>query len=242
VKCGARVALGVAGGYFLGRTKKMKLALMLGGMAAGRQAGGPAELLAQGTKLLGKSPELTRLADEVRGRLLDAGKGAAMAVAARQVEGLTERVSKRVESIGDAGKKGRDLGGKVVDAGQDDDYEDEDEAPAAADDEADEPAEDAAPADEDEAPEEQAPARKPARAARSSSGRASGGTRGATATLERSGGTAAAKRAGRTASGAASKTAAKTPEKATGTARKAAAGSTRKATGSTRGRRSSNDG
>ena len=38
MKCGLRVALGVAGGYFLGRTKKMKLALMLGGMAAGRQS------------------------------------------------------------------------------------------------------------------------------------------------------------------------------------------------------------
>jgi hypothetical protein len=31
-----RVALGVAGGYLLGRTKKMKLALMLGGMIASR--------------------------------------------------------------------------------------------------------------------------------------------------------------------------------------------------------------
>jgi hypothetical protein len=42
------VALGVAGGYFLGRTNKMKLALMLSGMAAGRQAGGPGQILAQG--------------------------------------------------------------------------------------------------------------------------------------------------------------------------------------------------
>ena len=40
VKCGVRVALGVAGGYFLGRTKKMKLARMLGGMAAGGRRGG----------------------------------------------------------------------------------------------------------------------------------------------------------------------------------------------------------
>jgi hypothetical protein len=47
VKCGARVALGVAG-YFLGRTNKMKLALMLSGMAAGRQAGEPGQILAQG--------------------------------------------------------------------------------------------------------------------------------------------------------------------------------------------------
>jgi hypothetical protein len=103
VKCGARVALGVAAGYFLGRTKKMKLAMMLGGMAAGRQAGGPGELLRTGAKLLNSSPELSRLTDEVRGRLLEAGKGAVLAVAARQVESLTDRVGKRVESIGDVG-------------------------------------------------------------------------------------------------------------------------------------------
>jgi hypothetical protein len=104
MKCGARVALGVAGGYFLGRTKKMKLALMLGTLAAGRRAGGPGELLGQATKLLSASPELTRLTDEVKGRLFDAGKGAALAVAARQVEALTDRVGKRVESIGDTSR------------------------------------------------------------------------------------------------------------------------------------------
>jgi hypothetical protein len=103
MKCGVRVALGVAGGYFLGRTKKMKLAMMLGGMAAGRRAGGPGELLAQGSKLLERSPELAALTDQIRGRLIDAGKGAAMAVAARQVESLTDRVGKRVESLGDLG-------------------------------------------------------------------------------------------------------------------------------------------
>jgi hypothetical protein len=103
VKCGVRVAIGVAGGYFLGRTKKMKLALMLGGMAAGRSAGGPGELLGRGTKLLNSSPELARLTDVLRGRLLEAGKGAALAVATRQVESFTDRVGKRVESLGDIG-------------------------------------------------------------------------------------------------------------------------------------------
>ncbi|MDT7753719.1 MAG: hypothetical protein QOD96_7381, partial [Pseudonocardiales bacterium] len=98
MKCGARVAIGVAGGYFLGRTKKMKLALMLGGMAAGRQAGGPAELLGQGAKLLGSTPELAALRDQLTGRLVAAGKDAVMAVAARQLESLTDRVSDRVES------------------------------------------------------------------------------------------------------------------------------------------------
>jgi hypothetical protein len=101
MKCGARVAIGVAGGYFLGRTKKMKLALMLGGMAAGRQAGGPGQLLGQGAKLLGSSPELAALRDQLTGRLVDAGKDAVMAVAARQIGSLTDRVSDRVESFAD---------------------------------------------------------------------------------------------------------------------------------------------
>lgn len=100
--CGVFVAVGVAGGYFLGRTKKMKLALMLGGMAAGR-AGGPGQLIAQASKLLRQSPELARLTDEVGGRLLETGKGAAIAIATRQVESLTDRVGKRVESLGDVG-------------------------------------------------------------------------------------------------------------------------------------------
>jgi hypothetical protein len=101
VKCGARIAMGVAGGYFLGRTKKMKLALMLGGWAAGRQLGGPGQILGQATKVLGDSPELTALTDQVRGRLLEAGKDAAMAVATRRVEALTDRVGRRVEELAD---------------------------------------------------------------------------------------------------------------------------------------------
>jgi hypothetical protein len=122
VKCGVRVALGVAGGYLLGRTKKMKLAVMLGGMAAGRRAGGPGQLLAQGTKLLGQSPELARLTDELRGRLLEAGKGAAVAVATRQVENLTERMVSRVGTLTETGGKtvsdaGHTVGGTVGEAG-----------------------------------------------------------------------------------------------------------------------------
>jgi hypothetical protein len=103
VKCGARVALGIVGGYVLGRTKKMKLAMMLAGRAAGEGAGGPGELLARGAKLLSSSPELAQLTDQVRGRLIEAGKGAAMGMAAHQVESLADRVGKGVESRGDLG-------------------------------------------------------------------------------------------------------------------------------------------
>src|SRR5829696_7034720 len=119
VKCAARVALGVAGGYLLGRTKKLKFAMMLGGMAAGRRAGGPGQLLAQGTKLLGQSPELARLTDELRGRLLEAGKGAAVAVATRQVEALTERVVNRVGNLTEAGgQPAGDVGDTAADGGK----------------------------------------------------------------------------------------------------------------------------
>src|SRR3954464_3581904 len=55
-----------------------------GGGPGGREGGGPGQLLGQGMKLLGQSPELSRLTDELRGRLLDAGKGAAVAIATRQ--------------------------------------------------------------------------------------------------------------------------------------------------------------
>lgn len=180
MKCGARVALGVVGGYFLGRTKKMKLAMMLGGMAAGRRAGGPGELLKTGTKLLSSSPELSRLTDEVRGRLLEAGKSAALAVAARQVESLTDRVGKRVESLGDVAAPRR---GKADEEPVTDEYENEDEEavdderPPAAQDEDDY---------EDEPEPEPAPASRPrTRSPKAAPARAGKNAAAATATIKR---------------------------------------------------------
>jgi uncharacterized membrane protein YgcG len=130
VKCGARIAMGVAGGYFLGRTKKMKLALMLGGWAAGRELGGPGQIIGQAGKMLGENPQVAELTDQVRGRLLEAGKGAAMAVVTRQVEALTDRMSHRVEDLGGVGQVadlGRDFGdadlGAVSRNGEPDDDE-----------------------------------------------------------------------------------------------------------------------
>lgn len=207
MKCGARVALGVIGGYFLGRTKKMKLAMMLGGMAAGRRAGGPGELLRTGSKLLNSSPELARLTDEVRGRLLEAGKGAALAVAARQVESLTDRVGKRVESLGDVGvprpKKSEEPEGEYEDEPVDEDAE-----PADVDDERPSPTE-----DEDEA----LPPRRARSGARSgkTAAPARGGKNaaGATATLQRTAGPApgAARTAGPAAAGRKSGRTTRTP-------------------------------
>lgn len=208
MKCGARVALGVAGGYFLGRTKKMKLAMMLAGMAAGRQAGGPGELLKGGTKLLAGRPELARLTDEVRGRLLEAGKAAAVAVATRQVENLTDRVGKRVEALGDLGAGGRRRAEELIpeelapeERAEDERAEDERAPDERAEDEyaedeyEEEPAE-REPADVSEEREEPA-ARRPTRApaAKSPGGRGDGRSTSATATVRRTASGAAGKAA-----------------------------------------------
>ena len=194
MKCGARVALGVVGGYFLGRTKKMKLAMMLGGMAAGRRAGGPGELLKTGTKLLSSSPELSRLTDEVRGRLLEAGKSAALAVAARQVESLTDRVGKRVESLGDvtsAPRKRKADEEPETDEYEDEDVVDDDRAPAAEDEDDYE--------DEPEPEPEPKPAARPrTRSTKAAPARAGKNAAAATATLKRT--AAPASGAGRGAS------------------------------------------
>lgn len=173
MKCGARIALGIAGGYFLGRTKKMKLALMLGGMAAGRRAGGPGQLLQEGTKLLGQSPELGRLTDEIRGRLLEAGKGAAVAVATRQVEALTDRLVKQlatapevggraVSDVGErAGGAGRTVSGlgrrRSRDEEEPDQYDEAEPEEEPAEDRVAEEPEDEAPEDEAEEPEDEEP-------------------------------------------------------------------------------------
>jgi hypothetical protein len=140
VKCGARIAMGVAGGYFLGRTKKMKLALMLGGWAAGRQLGGPGQIFGQASRMLGESPELSALTDQVRGRLLEAGKDAAMAVATRRVEALTDRVGQRVEELADVRRVADPDVRRAADVGdldiasrngeEEEDFEEEEEQPA----------------------------------------------------------------------------------------------------------------
>src|SRR3954453_15857458 len=89
----ARMALGAGGGYLLGRTKKVKLAITLGSMVAGKKMSGPSGLLGQGVDLLRQSPDFYRL----REQLMGAGRSAAMTAATSSLA----RVSARIESRGD---------------------------------------------------------------------------------------------------------------------------------------------
>jgi hypothetical protein len=89
----ARVAVGVATGYLLGRTRKLRLALTVGGLLAGRRLG-TGGVLGKGLDAVTSSPEFSRLRKQVTG----AGRAAAVSAAANSLS----RVSERIESGGAA--------------------------------------------------------------------------------------------------------------------------------------------
>ena len=73
----AKLGVGVAGGYLLGRTKKLKLAIGLGAMLAGKRLNiSPSQLAMQGLGQLRESPEFADLTDRLRTEVGGAGKRA----------------------------------------------------------------------------------------------------------------------------------------------------------------------
>jgi hypothetical protein len=106
MKTEAQIALAVTAGYVLGRFHKLKWAVALGTMAGGKRlASKRGGLLAQGTRLLESSPELSKLTDEMRGRLVEAGKAAAVAVVSRRIDSLSDTLRERSESMSAGGKR-----------------------------------------------------------------------------------------------------------------------------------------
>ncbi|MET9813318.1 DNA primase [Streptomyces sp. NPDC006355] len=177
-----RVGLGLAigAGYLLGRTKKLKMAVAVGGLVAGKKLNlSPrmvAELLQQ---QLRNNPQFKEIGDQLREDLRGVGKAASGAMVERQMDALADRLHGRTAQV-------RDQLTGVVPGGKDEDadaevaeYEDEEPEDSGADEgeepEAQEP-EDSGPdegedEDEDEEPEarkapaKKAPAKKPARKA-----------------------------------------------------------------------------
>ncbi|MER6714467.1 MULTISPECIES: DNA primase [unclassified Streptomyces] len=177
-----RVGLGLAigAGYLLGRTKKLKMAVAVGGLVAGKKLNlSPrmvAELLQQ---QLRNNPQFKEIGDQLREDLRGVGKAASGAMVERQMDALADRLHGRTAQVRDQ-LTGVVPGGKDEDADAEDaEYEDEEPEDSGADEgeepEAQEP-EDSGPdegedEDEDEEPEarkapaKKAPAKKPARKA-----------------------------------------------------------------------------
>ncbi|WP_236787899.1 hypothetical protein [Amycolatopsis sp. GM8] len=93
MKAGVRVALAVGAGYLLGRSKKMRLALMIAAAGAtGRVGTSPGKLVQNGLKQLGATAEVGKLTDLARDELVGAAKSAAVAAASNRIESLNERL------------------------------------------------------------------------------------------------------------------------------------------------------
>lgn len=99
MKSGPQLALAVGFGYLLGRRKRLRTALVLGAAAAvGRLSRDPRQLLTHGTRALGASPELSRVAG-LGGPLVEAGKAAARAAVTNRIDSVSERLSQRSEGL-----------------------------------------------------------------------------------------------------------------------------------------------
>jgi hypothetical protein len=152
MKTEAQIGVAVAAGYVLGRMRKLKWAVALGTMAGRKKlAGQQSALLSKGAKLLGSS-ELGPVTQDLRGRLLEAGKAAAVTAVSGKINSLSDSLQQRSQTLRAAGSKAGGAGSGESDETEElDDQEDRDDAGAR--DEADAAGEpDDGEPDDDEAP------------------------------------------------------------------------------------------
>ncbi|MFJ7290940.1 DNA primase [Streptomyces collinus] len=153
------LGLAVGAGYLLGRTKKLKMAVAVGGLVAGKKLNlSPrmvAELLQQ---QLRNNPQFKEIGDQLREDLRGVGKAASGAMVERQLDALSDRLHGRTAQV-------RDQLTGVVPGGREDDDADaeyEDEEPEDDESRDDEPEDAASQEDEDEEPAaKKAPAKRP---------------------------------------------------------------------------------
>lgn len=165
----ARIIGGVVAGYLLGRGKKMKLALSLAGMLAGKQISTDPKVIAkQVAELADTNPRLADLKGEVTGELLQAAQAAATAILTQRMNTLSDTLRDRSDSLRGLAEEAEEIEGEVVP--EDDGGESEsglgaeEEIPAEGEEEAPLP---------EEYEEKTAPAKKSAPAKKTASGQSS---------------------------------------------------------------------
>ncbi|MEU2773739.1 DNA primase [Streptomyces sp. NPDC007162] len=109
-----RMGLGLAigAGYLLGRTKKLKMALAVGSLVAGKRLNlGPKALLDLANQQLRDNPQFKEIGDQLRQDLRGVGKAASGAMVERQLGSLADRLHGRTAEVRDQ------LAGVVPDSG-----------------------------------------------------------------------------------------------------------------------------
>ncbi|MFJ4974015.1 DNA primase [Streptomyces coeruleorubidus] len=149
-----RVGLGLAvgAGYLLGRTKKLKMAMAVGGMVAGKKMNLSPRMVADVVQQqLRNNPQFKEIGDQLRQDLRGVGKAASGAMVERQLDAFADRLHGRTAQVRDQ------LSGVVPGKPEADAEDAEDEEPEA---------EDSGPDEDDEEPEpapkaaKKAPAKK----------------------------------------------------------------------------------
>jgi hypothetical protein len=116
-----KLGVGVTGGYLLGRTKKLKLAIGLGAWLVGKRLDlSPSQLAMQGLGQLRQTPEFADLSDRLRSEVGSAGKRALTAAATSRMDSLADRLRDRNEGVDDYDDEDEPRA-------EDDDYDEEDE-------------------------------------------------------------------------------------------------------------------
>jgi hypothetical protein len=112
------MGLAIGAGYVLGRTKKLKLALAVGSVVAGKKLNlTPRAIADLVTQQLLKNPQFKEIGDTLRQDLRGVGKAASGAMVERQINAVADRLHGRTAQVRDQ------LSGVTPDLG----YEDEDE-------------------------------------------------------------------------------------------------------------------
>ncbi|MFC4465389.1 DNA primase [Streptomyces xiangluensis] len=97
-----RVGLGLAvgAGYVLGRTKKMKMAVAVGSLVAGKKMNlSPRALANLVNEQLQNNPQVKEIGDQLREDLSGVGKAASGALVERRIDALADRLHGRTERV-----------------------------------------------------------------------------------------------------------------------------------------------
>ncbi|MEU8029800.1 DNA primase [Streptomyces sp. NPDC049099] len=117
-----RTALGLAvgAGYLLGRTKKMKMAVAVGSLVAGKKLNlSPGALAAMARQQLRDNPQFKEIGDQLRQDLRGVGKAASGAMVERQMSTLADRLHSRTSQVRDQ------LSGVLPESGSDEEREED---------------------------------------------------------------------------------------------------------------------
>ncbi|WP_030170685.1 hypothetical protein [Streptomyces sp. NRRL S-813] len=106
------LGLAVGAGYLLGRTRKLKLAVAVGSLAAGKKLNlGPRAVADLVNQQLKDNPQFKEIGDQLRHDLRGVGKAASGAMVERQMTTLADRLHGRTAQVRD------ELAGVVPDTG-----------------------------------------------------------------------------------------------------------------------------